>query len=121
MTDLLGKVARPGWQQLPDNTPVCPKAGQPSETVEIMERFGASVHVDLFPLLPRSAVSLVLAGGLVLPGLLRKWSSLLPPEIHATSSGATSISIQVHRGTRIAQPADVIVAESTAGPCWSST
>lgn len=115
VVDLLGKVARPGWQQLPDDTDGLPEGWSAFRDVEILDRVGSSIHVDLHPLLPRSAVSLVLSGGLVLPGLLRKWSSLLPPEIHATSSGATSIGIQVHRGTRVSQPADVVVDEATEG------
>ncbi len=115
VVDLLGKVARPGWQQLPGDTNGLPQGWSAFRDVEILDRVGASIHVDLLPLLPRSAVSLVLSGGLVLPGLLRKWSSLLPPEIHATSSGAASIGIQVHRGTRVSQPADVVVDETTEG------
>jgi hypothetical protein len=113
--DLLNKVARPGWQQLSDDTNGLPQGWSAFRDVEILDRVGTSIHIDLLPLLPRSAVSLVLSGGLVLPGLLRKWSSLLPPEIHATSSGAASIGIQVHRGSRVSQPADVVVDEASDG------
>ena len=110
--ELLSKVARPGWGQLPRDTPGVPVGWSVFHDVQLMDRAGGVVHLDLQPLLPRASVSLVLSGGLVLPGPLRKWSSLDPPEIHATSAAADSITVEVHRGTRVG---DVVIKESVEG------
>ena len=46
----------------------------------------------------------------MLPGLLRKWSAMEPPEAVALAAGASSVGVRVFRGTRI-DPAEFI-AES---------
>jgi len=107
----LGQVARPGWVKVPD-LPGTPSGWSLFKDVEILDRSGGIVHVDFQPLLPRSSVSLVLADGLAIPGLLRKWSSLQPPEIHATSTGASTIRVEVHRGPRMG---DLVLTETFQG------
>ena len=48
---------------------------------------------DLNALVPLLSSQLVLAGGTKLPGGLRKWSSLDPPEIRAMAQSATALSV----------------------------
>ncbi|HET9894974.1 MAG TPA: hypothetical protein VFQ44_08560 [Streptosporangiaceae bacterium] len=52
-----------------------------------------SVGTDLNALIPLLSSQLALAGGTKLPGTLRKWSSLNPPEIRAVVQGATTLSL----------------------------
>jgi hypothetical protein len=106
----LGQVARPGWSRI--EVAGIPHGWSLFQDVEILDRSGGVIPVDFQPLLPRSSVSLVMSGGLLIPGLLRKWSSLQPPEIHATSPGADEITIDVHLGSRVG---DVVLSESYAG------
>jgi hypothetical protein len=110
---LLDMAARPGWTQLAAETPGLPEGWCAFRDVQILTRPDGAIHLDLQPLLPRASVSLTLAGGLVLPGLLRKWSSLAPPEVHAVSPGAKSLRVQINRGTRVGSP--VFMAEFCSG------
>lgn len=92
--------ARPGWSELPG------LAGLPDgwliyEHVQVVSAPTESAHFDLLPLIPRARTSLTLHGGFLLPGLLRKWSSLEPPEIVALASGASKVTVRVYSGTRI--------------------
>ena len=48
---------------------------------------------DLNALVPLLSSQLALAGGTKLPGGLRKWSSLDPPEIRAMAQNATALSV----------------------------
>ncbi len=93
--------ARPGWRELPGLTGV-PDGWAVYEHVQIISGPAtATTHLDLLPLIPRARTSLTLRGGFVLPGLLRKWSSLEPPEIVALAADASSVSVRVYAGTRI--------------------
>ncbi|WP_256837749.1 hypothetical protein [Ornithinimicrobium faecis] len=53
-------------------------------------------RIDLHPLLPLTTARLDFAGGLKIPGRLRKWSSLRPPEIRAVVSEAESMTISLY-------------------------
>jgi hypothetical protein len=48
---------------------------------------------DLDALVPLLSSTLAIAGGTQLPGRMRKWSSLDPPEVRATVNGAAAISV----------------------------
>lgn len=50
---------------------------------------------DLNVLVPLLSAQLAFAGGTRLPGQLRKWSSLDPPEIRAVTQGATQLSVRL--------------------------
>lgn len=50
-------------------------------------------HLDLQALVPITTAQLNLSGGLKMPGRLRKWSSLHPPEIRAVVGDAEEIAI----------------------------
>lgn len=52
-------------------------------------------RLDLHPLVPLTTAQLNFAGGLKLPGRVRKWSSLRPPEIHAAVSEAETITVSI--------------------------
>lgn len=111
VSELLGAVARRGWSQLPPGTRGMPSGWSAYRDVQILARAEGPVPLDLYPLLPRASVSLVLSGGLALPGLLRKWSSLAPPSVHAVSPAADSLTVEVSRGTRAGE---CLVSESVA-------
>lgn len=51
------------------------------------------VRVDLQVLVPQTTAQLTLAGGLKLPGRVRKWSRLQPPEIRAAVAEAESLRL----------------------------
>lgn len=53
-------------------------------------------RVDLHPLVPLTTAQLTFAGGLKLPGRVRKWSSLHPPEIRAVVSEAESMTVSLY-------------------------
>ena len=72
--------------------------------VQVFDRYTGSVHVDLQPLLPRASATLVLSGGFSLPGRLRKWSSLQPPEVQVVTPHATCVRVRVDRGSRLGEP-----------------
>lgn len=101
--------ARPGWRELAD-IPGRPEGWLVYQHVQIVSAPAVQVHPDLLPLAPRARTSLALRGGFVLPGLLRKWSVMEPPEVVAVAAGATSVGVRVYRGARI-DPAE-LVAES---------
>lgn len=92
--------ARPGWRELSQLSGL-PDGWLGYEHVQVVSAPTEAFHVDLLPLTPRARTSLTLRGGFVLPGLLRKWSSLEPPEIVALAAGASSLAVRVYRGTRI--------------------
>ncbi|ANJ28099.1 hypothetical protein [Agromyces aureus] len=101
--------SRPGWHELTD-LPAYPEGWLLYQHVQIVSAPTGQMHFDLLPLAPRARTSLTLRGGFVLPGLLRKWSALEPPEAIALAAGASSVEVRVYRGARI-DPA-MLVAES---------
>lgn len=97
---LLDEVARPGFK-ISSEMPGLPGGWVVVEDVQIMQISDGVVHNDLLPLVPRAQTSLSLSGGLSLPGNLRKWSTLAPPEIHAVAVGAKQLAVQIDRGSRL--------------------
>ncbi len=51
--------------------------------------------LDLHCLIPLTTAQLVLAGGLKMPGNIRRWSRLRPPEIRAVVEGADQVRVTV--------------------------
>lgn len=96
----LAAHARPGWHELVD-LPGTPEGWLVYQNVQILSAPTGHLHFDLLPLAPRSRTSLTLRGGFVLPGLLRKWSVMKPPEAVALAAGASSVCVRVYHGTRI--------------------
>lgn len=92
--------ARPGWSELA-GAPGIPEGWLAYQHVQLVSAPVGKIHADLLPLAPRARTSLTLRGGFVLPGLLRKWSVLAPPEAVAVAAGAAKIEVRVYRGTRI--------------------
>lgn len=105
--------ARPGWSEL-TGAPGIPEGWLVFQHVQLVSAPSGPTHVDLLPLAPRARTSLTLRGGFVLPGLLRKWSALAPPEAVAVAAGAEKIEVKVYRGTRI-DPNELLVEKSWAG------
>ncbi|MFD1251191.1 hypothetical protein ACFQ3F_25605 [Nocardioides ginsengisoli] len=109
----LEQCARPGWE-LMDGVAGVPDGWMLARQVQIVGAPDGQVHVELMPLVPRAKTSLTLRGGFVLPGRLRKWSSLAPPEVVALASGASSVTVKVFEGSRLAAE-DELVAERSEG------
>src|SRR5690606_36538825 len=104
---------RPGWQELA-GLPGAPEGWRVYQHVQIVSAPTERLHFDLLPLAPRARTSLTLRGGFVLPGLLRKWSVMEPPEVVALAAGASSVGIRVYRVTRI-DPDEVIAESAQSG------
>ncbi|WP_062519295.1 hypothetical protein [Demequina silvatica] len=109
----LREHARPGWSELAD-LPGLPDSWIAYERVQVVSVPTATTHFDLLPLAPRARTSLTVSGGFRLPGLLRKWSSLEPPEIVAVAANAKSVDLRVYDGTRV-DPGLQLVSTSTDG------
>jgi hypothetical protein len=105
--------ARPGWHELAD-LPGNPQGWLVYQHVQIISAPAGQVHIDLLPLAPRARTSLTLRGGFVLPGLLRKWSALKPPEAVALAAGASSVDVRVYRGARV-DPAMLVAKSAQPG------
>jgi hypothetical protein len=104
----LQSFARPNWNERHE-LPGMPDGWLLYEHVQMVSSpASASLHLDLLALTPRARTSLTLRGGFTLPGLLRKWSSLEPPEIVGLAAGASTISIRVFAGTRIESDLQII-------------
>ena len=98
---LLHAVARPGFTRMAGGTAGVPDGWNAYRDVQVLDRYQGTIHNDLQPLLPRASSGISLTGGFVIPGLVRKWSSLEPPEIHAKAADANSITVRIHRGSRV--------------------
>ncbi len=109
----LERCARPGWEVL-DKVAGIPEGWIFVRQVQIVGAQDGQVHVELLPLVPRAKSCLTLHGGFVLPGRLRKWSSLSPPEVVARALGASQVTVKVFKGSRLA-PDDEMVAETACG------
>jgi len=109
----LAAHARPGWSELAEVIGI-PKGWLVYQHVQVVSAPVGPVHFDLVPLAPRARTSLTLRGGFSLPGLLRKWSVLEPPEAVALAAGAAGVEVRVYRGTRI-NPDELVATESQKG------
>jgi hypothetical protein len=70
---------------------------------------------DLNVLAPvASSVQLTIGGGLQLPGMLRRWSSLCPPEVRAISSRAGALRVRIARLDDSAKAAPLLDQHGTA-------
>lgn len=97
----LEACARPGWELL-ESVGGLPDGWLLFRQVQLVSAPGGATHVELIPLVPRTRTSLTLRGGFALPGRLRKWSSLAPPEVVALAAGAKSVTVSVFDGSRLA-------------------
>lgn len=87
--DLLGTIARPGWEEDQFRLGV-PEGWTFFERVEVFARPAdeKSLHGDLRALVPLTSSQLKLVGGLSLPGVSRnRWHSARPPHVRAVSDG----------------------------------
>lgn len=109
----LAAHARPGWHE-PAALAGAPAGWLVYQNVQIVSAPSGQVHFDLLPLTPRARTSLTLRGGFVLPGLLRKWSVLEPPEAVALAAGASSVDVRVYCGARI-DPAALVIESAQPG------
>lgn len=106
----LEMCARPGWE-LVETARGLPDGWLLFRQVQLVSGPQGSIHVELLPLVPRARTSLTLRGGFALPGRLRKWSALAPPEIVALAAGASSVTVRVYRGSRLADEDELLTSE----------
>ena len=100
LDQFLMQHARGGYTKLGTECLGIPSGWSVYKDVEILRRPDGPVHADLQPLLPRSVSALAVSRGFSVPGRVRKWSSLQPPEVHAAASGVESLSIEVFQSGR---------------------
>lgn len=95
----LTRLARPGFKRR-DNMRGLPEAWELFSNVQVMAADSALPTV-LNPLVPIMTSQLTFAGGLKLPGRIRKFSSLDPPEIRAITQNTETIRVTLetlHQG-----------------------
>ncbi|MEK6438960.1 hypothetical protein [Pseudonocardia sp. T1-2H] len=94
---LLKAIARPGFQRR-DALQGLPRGWSLFTDVQILSApISASKYPDLNPLVPVISSQLSIAGGMKLPGNLRKWSALRPPEIRAVSQLDNELALSLSR------------------------
>lgn len=99
---LLGTCARPGWNEV-DAVSGMPSGWVLFRQVQMVSVPDQASPLDVTPLVPRSRSTLSMRGGFDLPGRLRKWSSLQPPEVIGYSAGAETVAIRVLTGDQISE------------------
>ena len=111
---ILHAAARPGFQKVEPGSRGLPGGWAAYLDVQFLGRFPETLtkHNDFQPLLPRAATALTMSGGFVLPGLIRKWSSMAPPEVHAVAGAANTLRVDVWRGSVSGTP---VHSSTTAG------
>ena len=102
--EVLKASARPGYRELPPGTPGMPAGWVMVRDIDVLTRFEGTLHADLTVLQPLAGASLSVSGGFQMPGHLRKWSSLEPPEIQAIGESAEQARVRIDRGDKIGEP-----------------
>jgi len=93
VTQSLRQVARPGFQEHV-SLPGLPEGWVVVTDVQVFASLPAEpTRSDLNALVPLLSSQLALAGGLRLPGRVRKWSSLRPPEVRAVVQEARTLQL----------------------------
>ena len=109
--DALSKIARPGFRlQSPHGLP----AGWCLFTdvqilVPLVSTTPSTIRtwpIDLNVLQPLASSQTVIEGGLQLPGRLRRWSTLAPPEVRVAADQAEEICIRIERVETFLETAD---------------
>lgn len=91
--DLLNETARPGFRE-EGELPGLPQGWALFTGVQVLATPASEPKgLDLNALVPLLSSQLTIAGGTRLPGRLRKWSSLDPPEVRAAVQTAAEISV----------------------------
>lgn len=94
LTAVLSQISRPGFK-VRDDLPGVPAGWLLVTDVQIMSKPSSDPGNDLNVLVPLVASQITLAGGLKLPGRVRKWSSLRPPEIRAAVSDTDLLEVRL--------------------------
>jgi hypothetical protein len=91
---LLGQIARPGFR-METSIPGLPAGWTLFTGVQIVGNPASIPSDDLNVLVPLLSSQLTIDGGSKLPGRIRKWSSLDPPEVRAVAHGAKEIRVVI--------------------------
>jgi AAA domain/UvrD-like helicase C-terminal domain len=93
--EMLEQTARPGFNEV-STLPGLPPGWTAFLDVQVMRSPAAEPkYTDLNSLVPLLSSQLTLAGGLKLPGHVRKWSSLDPPEVRAVLQDSEAITVSL--------------------------
>lgn len=94
VTSLLSQIGRPGFK-VHEEFQGLPTGWAVFTDVQVMSGPSGDPGNDLNALVPLVTSQISLAGGLKLPGRVRKWSSLRPPEIRAAVQEAARLEIHL--------------------------
>lgn len=94
----LERLARPGFQRI-NRLNGLPDGWVLFRDVQVMAVAGADLGAVLNPLVPIASSQLSLAGGLKLPGRIRKFSAMRPPEIRAITQNADTVAVTLTNAT----------------------
>ncbi len=101
---VLGEIARPGFV-VEDTLPGLPKGWTVISSLQVVSSIPPDLrHVDLNVFQPLASSQVVMDGGLRIPGNIQKWSTLLPPEVRASSEGNGSLSARLVCTRELASP-----------------
>ena len=118
VADALAKIARPGFRKVEPSPPGCPEGWTVFADVQVVTALSSAAPregawpLDLNVLQPVATSQLLLEGGLQLPGRIRRWSSLAPPEIRAVCEDAASIRITIEAVGAFQQSAKVLEVDA---------
>lgn len=95
--DVLDEIARPGWRA------EAALAGLPSgwiaisnvQVIGLPKKSISEYPAELGALMPAALSQVTVGGGLSIPGAIRRWSSLRPPEIRAIAVGDASVVLAI--------------------------
>jgi hypothetical protein len=93
----LEQVAREGWSRV-DERRGLPEGWVLFTDVQVLAVLPSGGHLDLNVLIPHVRSQVSLAGGMRLPGGLRKFSSLAPPEVRFVMELADEVGLALVRG-----------------------
>lgn len=113
----LAAAARPGYQRY-DELDGLPQAWVLYDRVQILSPIPSDLvrHIDLNPLQPIASSQAALQGGLVLPGNIKKWSSLRPPELRVSVSDESSLSATVSSIRALTTPTPAPATKASDAP-----
>lgn len=115
----LGLVARPGYKVWNRELVGVPEGWYVFSGVQILAGLSGTDALtgrpwldDLNVLQPLATSQMVLDGGLQLPGRIRRWSSLVPPELRITTDEEDALSISIEQVRGLGGPSEGGVIEA---------
>jgi hypothetical protein len=102
--EALEQISRPGFKRVESDFPGLPPGWALFVAVQVLAPLSLAAArrregwpLDFNVLEPLSTSQLILGGGLQLPGRVRRWSALAPPEVRVAAADAAGLTIRVER------------------------